>query len=40
MFLHITNQEDFGHLLATAKYNVSRPYPDLWQIFDNPLVSA
>ncbi|XP_014457169.1 multifunctional procollagen lysine hydroxylase and glycosyltransferase LH3 isoform X1 [Alligator mississippiensis] len=37
VFLHITNQEDFGHLLATAKYNVSRPYPDLWQIFDNPL---
>ncbi|XP_064359832.1 multifunctional procollagen lysine hydroxylase and glycosyltransferase LH3-like [Dromaius novaehollandiae] len=37
VFLHVTNREEFGHLLATAQYNTSRLHPDLWQLLDNPL---
>ncbi|XP_067390600.1 multifunctional procollagen lysine hydroxylase and glycosyltransferase LH3 isoform X2 [Emydura macquarii macquarii] len=37
IFLHITNLEEFGRLLATAGYNTSRLHPDLWQITENPL---
>ncbi|CAM5178841.1 unnamed protein product [Eretmochelys imbricata] len=37
IFLHITNLEEFGHLLSTAPYNTSRRHPDLWQISENPL---
>ncbi|KAM8794224.1 multifunctional procollagen lysine hydroxylase and glycosyltransferase LH3-like [Eudromia elegans] len=37
VFLHVTNREDFGHLVATGHYNVTRLHPDLWQLQDNPL---
>lgn len=37
IFLHITNLEDFGHLLSIANYNTSRLHPDLLQIMENPL---
>ncbi|XP_053860889.1 multifunctional procollagen lysine hydroxylase and glycosyltransferase LH3 [Malaclemys terrapin pileata] len=37
IFLHITNLEEFGHLLSTANYNTSHLHPDLWQITENPL---
>lgn len=36
IFLHVTNREDFGHLLAAGSYNTSRLHPDLWQLPDNP----
>uniref|UniRef100_A0A5F8HIB0 procollagen-lysine 5-dioxygenase n=1 Tax=Monodelphis domestica TaxID=13616 RepID=A0A5F8HIB0_MONDO len=37
IFLHLSNQEEFGRLLSTARYKTDHLYPDLWQIFDNPL---
>ncbi|XP_044855947.1 multifunctional procollagen lysine hydroxylase and glycosyltransferase LH3 isoform X2 [Mauremys mutica] len=37
IFLHITNLEEFGHLLSTANYNTSRLHPDLGQLSENPL---
>lgn len=37
IFLHITNLEEFGHLLSTAHYNTSRLHPDLGQLSENPL---
>ncbi|XP_067325877.1 multifunctional procollagen lysine hydroxylase and glycosyltransferase LH3 [Anolis sagrei] len=37
IFLHISNRDEFGHLLSTSRYNTSRLHPDLWQISENPL---
>ncbi|XP_029437108.1 LOW QUALITY PROTEIN: multifunctional procollagen lysine hydroxylase and glycosyltransferase LH3-like [Rhinatrema bivittatum] len=37
VFLHISNRDDFGRLLSTARYNTSHLHSDLWQIFENPL---
>ncbi|KAF7235757.1 Multifunctional procollagen lysine hydroxylase and glycosyltransferase LH3 [Varanus komodoensis] len=37
IFLHISNRDEFGRLLSTARYNASRLHPDLWQISENPL---
>uniref|UniRef100_A0A452RM91 procollagen-lysine 5-dioxygenase n=1 Tax=Ursus americanus TaxID=9643 RepID=A0A452RM91_URSAM len=39
IFLHLSNQHEFGRLLATSRYDTDHLHPDLWQIFDNPLVS-
>lgn len=39
VFLHVSNQHEFGRLLATSRYDTDHLHPDLWQIFDNPLVS-
>lgn len=40
IFLHLSNQHEFGRLLATSRYDIDHLHPDLWQIFDNPLVSG
>jgi lysyl hydroxylase/galactosyltransferase/glucosyltransferase len=40
IFLHLSNQHEFGRLLATSRYDTDHLYPDLWQIFDNPVVSG
>lgn len=37
--MYITNRHEFGRLISTANYNVSRYNNDLWQIFENPVVS-
>ncbi|XP_010594529.2 multifunctional procollagen lysine hydroxylase and glycosyltransferase LH3 isoform X2 [Loxodonta africana] len=37
VFLHLSNQHEFGRLLATSRYDIDHLHPDLWQIFDNPL---
>uniref|UniRef100_A0A8C9JGU9 procollagen-lysine 5-dioxygenase n=1 Tax=Panthera tigris altaica TaxID=74533 RepID=A0A8C9JGU9_PANTA len=37
--LHLRNQQAFGRLLATPRYDTDHLHPDLWQIFDNPLVT-
>jgi len=37
--MYITNRHEFGRLISTANYNTSRYNNDLWQIFENPLVS-
>ncbi|KAK2117257.1 Multifunctional procollagen lysine hydroxylase and glycosyltransferase LH3, partial [Saguinus oedipus] len=39
IFLHLSNQHEFGRLLATSRYDTEHLHPDLWQIFDNPVVS-
>lgn len=40
IFLHLSNQHEFGRLLATSRYDTDHLHPDLWQIFDNPLVNG
>ncbi|XP_054893141.1 procollagen-lysine,2-oxoglutarate 5-dioxygenase 2 isoform X2 [Poeciliopsis prolifica] len=35
VFMYITNRQEFGRLISTANYNVSRYNNDLWQIFEN-----
>lgn len=37
--MYITNRQDFGRLISTANYNISHYNNDLWQIFENPVVS-
>lgn len=37
--MYITNRHEFGRLISTANYNTSHYNNDLWQIFENPLVS-
>lgn len=37
--MYITNRHDFGRLISTANYNISHYNSDLWQIFENPVVS-
>ncbi|XP_068199821.1 procollagen-lysine,2-oxoglutarate 5-dioxygenase 2 isoform X2 [Antennarius striatus] len=37
VFMYITNRHDFGRLISTANYNISRYNNDLWQIFENPV---
>lgn len=39
VFMYITNRHDFGRLISTANYNISHYNSDLWQIFENPVVS-
>ncbi|XP_064296419.1 multifunctional procollagen lysine hydroxylase and glycosyltransferase LH3-like isoform X2 [Phalacrocorax carbo] len=36
LFLHVTNREEFGHLLVGGGYNSSRRHPDLLQLPLNP----
>lgn len=37
--MYVTNRHEFGRLISTANYNTSHYNNDLWQIFENPLVS-
>lgn len=37
--MYITNSHEFGRLISTANYNISHYNNDLWQIFENPVVS-
>uniref|UniRef100_A0A3Q2E9W5 procollagen-lysine 5-dioxygenase n=1 Tax=Cyprinodon variegatus TaxID=28743 RepID=A0A3Q2E9W5_CYPVA len=37
VFMYITNRHEFGRLISTANYNISRYNNDLWQIFENPV---
>ncbi|ETE69598.1 Procollagen-lysine,2-oxoglutarate 5-dioxygenase 3 [Ophiophagus hannah] len=37
IFLHISNRDDFGRLISSTRYNISRLHPELWQISENPL---
>ncbi|XP_030631845.1 multifunctional procollagen lysine hydroxylase and glycosyltransferase LH3 [Chanos chanos] len=37
VFMYVTNRDEFGRLVSSANYNTSRLYPDMWQIFDNPI---
>uniref|UniRef100_H0UZC2 procollagen-lysine 5-dioxygenase n=1 Tax=Cavia porcellus TaxID=10141 RepID=H0UZC2_CAVPO len=37
IFLHLSNQHEFGRLLATSRYDTDHLHPDLWQIFNNPV---
>ncbi|MGH0189121.1 UNVERIFIED_CONTAM: hypothetical protein FKN15_033523 [Acipenser sinensis] len=39
VFMFLTNRDEFGRLVSTANYNTSRLHSDMWQIFENPLVS-
>uniref|UniRef100_A0A674NCJ4 procollagen-lysine 5-dioxygenase n=1 Tax=Takifugu rubripes TaxID=31033 RepID=A0A674NCJ4_TAKRU len=39
VFMYITNSHEFGRLISTANYNISHYNNDLWQIFENPVVT-
>ncbi|XP_044301321.1 procollagen-lysine,2-oxoglutarate 5-dioxygenase 1 [Varanus komodoensis] len=36
IFLFVTNQQHFGHILSLENYQTSHLHNDLWQIFSNP----
>ncbi|XP_053136660.1 procollagen-lysine,2-oxoglutarate 5-dioxygenase 1 [Hemicordylus capensis] len=36
VFLFVTNQKSFGHILSLENYQTSHLHNDLWQIFSNP----
>ncbi|XP_063001547.1 procollagen-lysine,2-oxoglutarate 5-dioxygenase 1 [Elgaria multicarinata webbii] len=36
IFLFVTNQQQFGHILSVENYQTSHLHNDLWQIFNNP----
>lgn len=36
--MYVSNRDEFGRLVASSNYNTSRLHPDMWQIFDNPVV--
>lgn len=35
IFMYVSNRVDFGHLINADKFDTSRQYNELWQIFDN-----
>ena len=37
--MYATNLYDFGRLLETDSYNTNHLHNDLWEIFDNRVVS-
>ncbi|XP_062372754.1 multifunctional procollagen lysine hydroxylase and glycosyltransferase LH3 [Sardina pilchardus] len=37
VFMFVSNRDEFGRLISTNNYNTTRLYPDMWQIFDNPV---
>ncbi|XP_060793871.1 multifunctional procollagen lysine hydroxylase and glycosyltransferase LH3 isoform X2 [Neoarius graeffei] len=37
VFMFVSNRDEFGRLISTNNYNISRLHPDMWQIFDNPM---
>ncbi|KAM3824071.1 LOW QUALITY PROTEIN: procollagen-lysine,2-oxoglutarate 5-dioxygenase 1 [Vipera latastei] len=36
VFMFVTNQQPFGHILSLENYQTSHLHNDLWQIFSNP----
>lgn len=40
IFQFVDNQEYFGHLINAESYAFNHLHPDLWQLFDNPLVGS
>uniref|UniRef100_A0A672KYA3 Procollagen-lysine, 2-oxoglutarate 5-dioxygenase 3 n=1 Tax=Sinocyclocheilus grahami TaxID=75366 RepID=A0A672KYA3_SINGR len=38
VFMFVSNRDEFGRLISSTNYNISRLHPDMWQIFDNPVV--
>ncbi|KAM3857390.1 multifunctional procollagen lysine hydroxylase and glycosyltransferase LH3 [Diretmus argenteus] len=37
VFMFVSNRDEFGRLVSSSNFNTSRLYPDMWQIFDNPM---
>lgn len=37
--MYVTNMHAFGRILSTENYQTSHLHNDLWQIFENPVVS-
>lgn len=35
VFLHVSNREDFGHLINPETYDITMAEPDMYQIFEN-----
>lgn len=39
VFMFVSNMHTFGRILSTEKYQTDHLHNDLWQIFENPVVS-
>lgn len=37
--MYVDNRESFGHLINYENYSTEHLHNDMWEIFDNPLVS-
>uniref|UniRef100_A0A8C1NH60 procollagen-lysine 5-dioxygenase n=1 Tax=Cyprinus carpio TaxID=7962 RepID=A0A8C1NH60_CYPCA len=37
VFMFVSNRDEFGRLVSSSSYNISRLHPDMWQIFNNPV---
>lgn len=37
--MFVSNMHSFGHILSTENYQTNHLHNDLWQIFENPVVS-
>lgn len=37
VFMYVSNEHDFGHLVNPESYDTSRTHPDMYQIFDNKM---
>ncbi|XP_063837610.1 procollagen-lysine,2-oxoglutarate 5-dioxygenase isoform X1 [Ostrinia nubilalis] len=37
IFMHVSNELDFGHLVNPESYDISRTHPDVYQLFDNKI---
>ena len=37
--MYVTNMDNFGHLKETDSYSTNRKYNDMYEIFNNRLVS-
>uniref|UniRef100_A0A9J7YCM1 procollagen-lysine 5-dioxygenase n=1 Tax=Cyprinus carpio carpio TaxID=630221 RepID=A0A9J7YCM1_CYPCA len=37
VFMFVSNRDEFGRLVSSTSYNISRLHPDMWQIFNNPV---
>ncbi|CAG9781920.1 unnamed protein product [Diatraea saccharalis] len=37
IFMHVSNELDFGHLVNPENYDISRTHPDVYSMFDNKI---
>ncbi|KAI5636432.1 procollagen-lysine,2-oxoglutarate 5-dioxygenase 2 [Phthorimaea operculella] len=37
IFMHVSNELDFGHLVNPETYDISRTHPDVYQVLDNKI---
>lgn len=35
--MHVSNEQDFGHLVNPDNFDLSRKHPDIYQVMDNKI---